>query len=585
MRRKLLVVPLLIACTLAVYAPVRHCDFVNFDDDAYVTANPHVRAGLTLDGVRWAFTNGDASLWQPVTWLSHMLDVQLFGLDPAGHHLVNVCLHVANGVLLLLVLYRMTGAFAASAMVAALFALHPLRVESVAWVAERKDLLSALFGLLALWAYADWVERPCPRRFALVVLCFALGLMAKPMLVTLPFVLLLLDYWPLGRFEQPPGGRAAAARLVAEKLPLMLLSLAASLVALFVARRGGAMVGLEHPLPARVANALVSYASYLGKTAWPADLAVLYPLPATWQPWQVAGASILVLGLTALALLAGRSHRYLPVGWLWFLGTLVPVIGLVQAGHQSLADRFTYLPHIGLFVAGVWGLQELAGRWSQRGPLLLGGGIVVLLILAVGSRRQLSHWKDTTELFAHTLAVTRGNWLAHNNLGEALARQGRVEEASAHFAEAVRLKPDYANGEFNLGLCFQVAGRTDEAVAHYERALRIDPSWLAAHVNLGLIVLSQGKVELAVDHLSQAVRLNPNSAKVHFNLGRAFGEQGDAAQAIAHYGEAVRLDPDFAEAHYSLASALAAEGRTLEAGTHFARAMKLRPEWAAQGTP
>jgi tetratricopeptide (TPR) repeat protein len=577
MKARLLVALLLVASTLVVYAPVAQYDFVNLDDDVYVTRNPSVRAGLTLEGVRWAFTNGHASLWHPLTWISHMLDVRLYGLEPGGHHLTNVYLHALNGVLLLLVLTQMTGAFWRSAAVATLFALHPLRVESVAWISERKDLLAALFGLLTLWAYAAYVKQPSRRRFALVTLCFALGLLAKPMLVTLPFALLLLDYWPLGRFAQGTDGRRTFPWLLLEKLPLVVLGLGASVVAFFVALRGGAVQGLEYSVGARVSNALVSYARYVEKTLWPVDLAVFYPLPHAWAPWQVVGAVWLLLGITALAVAGGRLHRYLPVGWLWFLGTLVPVIGLVQAGRQSMADRFTYLPHVGLFVAVVWGLSDVCPRGSRREPLLLGVGVIVVALLAIGSRWQLAYWKDSPTLFEHAVAVTDGNWFAHNDLGEALASQGKLEEATAHFFEALRLKPDYANAEFNLGLSLEVAGRTDDAVAHYERALSLDPSWLGAHVNLGRILLSQGKVDLAIDHLTEAVRLQPDSPKAHFNLALASSQRGDASAAIAHYIQALRLEPDFAEAHYQLAMLLAGQGRILEAGPHFARAWELRP--------
>ena len=525
-RPALLAVALLIGSVLTVYWPVLGFDFINLDDDLYVTANPRVRAGLTPANVLWAFSSTRAPLWHPLTWLSHMADCQLYGLAPAGHHVTNLVLHVANAVLVFLVFRRMTGAVWRSAVVAGLFALHPLRVESVAWVAERKDVLSAFFCLLALWSYAAYVERPGARRFGLVALCLVLGLLAKPMLVTLPFLLLLLDYWPLGRL-----GRA---RVILEKLPLVAAAAVVSVVTIEVARRREVLASLETvALEARLANGAVSYARYVAKTLWPVRLAVFYP-PESWLAWQVAGAALLLGGISAVAIAAARRRPYLPVGWFWFVGTLVPVIGLVQAGVQAMGDRFTYLPQIGLFVVVAWGVHDILLDGPGRARVLAGCGVLTLLMLAAASRQQLGYWQNSSTLFTHALAVTTGNWLAHINLGAALVEQGRTEEAMAHFAAALRLKPGLPEAESNLASLLVRQGKTSEAIPHFAAALRAKPDYAVAHYNLALVLEDLRQTAAAVSHYQRAVTLDPQFADAHFNLARLLDRLGRRSHAMRH---------------------------------------------------
>jgi tetratricopeptide (TPR) repeat protein len=556
-RRTRPIAVLLALATLLAYWPVVHCGYLNLDDDLYVTANPAIWGGLTFAGARWALTATHAGLWHPLTWLSHMLDVQLYGANPAGHHATNLLLHVANVVVLLLVLVRTTGALWPSAAVAALFALHPLRVESVAWVAERKDLLSGLFGLTTIWAYARYAERPDPGRYALVAVSLALGLMAKPMLVTLPLVLLLLDRWPLRR--------GTSLRLVVEKMPLLALAGAAGLMEMVAAQRAGAVGHLARfPLEARLANALVSYARYLGKTVWPSGLAVFYPYPSAWPAPQLAGAAVLLLAVTVLAIVQMRRRPYLLVGWLWFLGMLLPVSGVVQAGSQAMADRFTYLPQIGLFVMAAWGGRDLLARWPVPPPALAACAVTLLLALGGATWRQVGYWHDSTRLFTHALEVTSGNWLAHNNLGDALAREGKLEEATRQFTESVRLEPSNPDAHYNLGVVLHRQGHPAEAIAHYREAVRLAPDHPNAHSNLGVALLDVDEVEQAIGELQQAFLMHPD-AGTHFNLGLALARQGRTDEAIEHYREAVRLQPDFGEARQHLADALASQAKTEEA--------------------
>jgi Flp pilus assembly protein TadD len=556
-RRAAPIAVLLALVTLLAFWPVVQCGWLNLDDDLYVTANPAIWGGLTLAGARWAFTTGHAALWHPLTWLSHMLDVQLWGPDPAGPHATNLLLHVTNAVLLLLLLVRTTASLWPSAAVAALFALHPLRVESVAWVAERKDLLCGLFALTTIWAHVRWAERPSPGRYALVALSLALGLMAKPMLVTLPLVLLLLDRWPLER--------GTSLRLVAEKLPLLALAAGAALMEMVAAGRAGAVGHLARfPLEARLANALVSYARYVGKTVWPSGLAVFYPYPSAWPAWQLAGAAVLLVGVTTLAVVQRRRRPYLLVGWLWFLGMLFPVSGVVQAGSQAMADRFTYLPLIGLFVMAAWGGQDLLARWPVRPWLLAVSASAVLLALGGSTRRQVGYWHDSTRLFTHALEVTSGNWLAHNNLGAALTRQGRLDEAAQHFAESVRLEPSNPDAHYNLGVVLQQQGRSAAAIEHYRAALRLAPDRPNVHTNLGVALLDGGEVEQAVAELQQAFVLRQD-AGTHFNLGLALARAGRTDEATLHFREAVRLAPDFGAAREHLAGALALQAKGEEA--------------------
>jgi tetratricopeptide (TPR) repeat protein len=579
----------LIAGNLIVYASLGHHGFVSFDDGDYVSENPIVAQGLTWHGVSWALTTGHASNWHPLTWLSHMLDVQLYGLNPGLHHLTNLLFHIANTLLLFGLLHRMTRALGRSAFVAGLFAVHPLHVESVAWVAERKDVLSTMFGLLALWAYVAFARRPGPYRYLLVLLLFALGLMAKPMLVTLPFVMLLLDFWPLGRLALAPNPAVrsgpfrswlALGVLVREKLPLLALAVASSFVTFIVQRRGGAVMGLDAiPLNLRAANALVSYVAYIGKMLWPARLAVFYPYVRSLPEWWVALACLGLVAVSVAVLWMGPRHPYLPVGWFWYLGTLVPVIGLVQVGSQPIADRYTYVPLIGLFIIVAWGVPDLLIRWPLGRLALPAAASLVISACAITAWAQLQTWDSSTALWAHALEVTTGNNLAYNNLGNALAKQGKFNDAIAQYSEALRIKPDYAFAHNNLGRVLANQGRVNEAIEHYSEALRIEPDYADAHNNLGIVLAGQGKLDEAIAQYSMAFRTKPDFADAHNNLGIALAKVGRADAAILEFLEAVRIKPDYPEAHNNLGVVLASRGRVNEAISQYSEALRIKPDY------
>ena len=577
----------LIAANLIVYASLQHHGFVNFDDGDYVGENPMVARGLTWHGVSWAFTTGYASNWHPLTWLSHMLDVQLYGLNPGPHHLTNLLFHIANTLLLFGLLHRTTGALGRSAFVAGLFAVHPLHVESVTWVAERKDVLSTLFAMLTLWAYVAFTRRPSLHRYLAVFLLFALGLMAKPMLVTLPFVMLLLDFWPLGRLAPAlPASRPAPSRgraiwvLVREKVPLLALTVVSSIVTFVVQRRGGSVMSLDAiPLGVRAANALVSYVAYTGKMLWPARLAVFYPYVRPLPGWWVAGASLGLLAVSVAVLWLGPRHPYLPVGWFWYVGTLVPVIGLVQVGSQPIADRYTYVPLIGLFIVVAWGVSDLAIRRPLgRVALPIAAG-VVLLACAITARAQLQNWESSKALWEHALAVTTGNNVARNNLGNVLAKQGEFDDAIVQYSAALRIKPDYAFAHNNLGRVLANQGRISEAIEHYSAALRIEPDYADAHNNLGIVLAGQGKLDEAIAHYSRALRAKPDFADAHNNLGIALAKAGRADEAIHEFLEAVRIKPDYPEAHNNLGVVLVSKGRVGEAISQYSEALRLKPDY------
>src|SRR5208337_3141021 len=590
-RWKIIACIFLVVATLATYGDLRTHQFINFDDNIYVTDNPPVQDGLTLKGLSWAFTSLHAGFWIPLTWLSFMVDSQLFGLHPGGYFLTNLLFHLANALLLFGWLLRTTRAPGRSFLAAALFALHPLHVESVAWATERKDVLSTFFWLLTMWAYVWYAERPRLGRYALILVCFCLGLMAKPMLVTLPGALLLLDYWPLGRLSLGPAAAAASPQpgpgvtlkhLAWEKAPLFALAALFSMVTFFAEEEFGAVTSLQNiALTSHLANALVAYVSYLGKMFWPARLAVLYPLPGHHLPlWQAPAAGLALAALSLLALRQARRQPYLLVGWLWYLGTLLPVIGLVQVGVQAMADRFTYVPSIGLFLGVVWGMADLAARWRAPRFLLPVGAGVVLAALMICTWVQVSYWRDSVSLYEHTLQVTRGNPIIRNNLGIALAAQGKTDQAIAQYDEALRLKPDYAEAHNNLGIALDAQDKMDQAIAHYDEALRLKPDYAEAHNNLGIALEAQGKLDQAIAHYEEGLHLNPAYAGAHNNLGLALAAQGKLDQAVAHYAEALRLNPDLAKTHNNLGLALAAQGKTDQARAHYAQALRLNPDYA-----
>lgn len=587
---------LLALATMVVYLPALNNGFVNYDDPDYVTANPEVRAGLTVKGVAWAFSSGHADNWHPLTWLSHMLDCELFGPHPVPAHAVNVAFHAANAVLLFLWLNAITGFAGRSWLVAALFALHPLHVESVAWVAERKDVLSTFFFLLTLLAYCRYagsvvIEGGCARRadrgpapfprqrllYSVAVVAFALGLLSKPMLVTTPFVLLLLDFWPLGRITPGGAGRPGVLRrLILEKVPFVLLSIVASVVTLIVQQRGGA-ISEAVPLGARVANAFVSLARYLRKTVWPTDLAVFYPHPGTWPAAAVVGAVFVALALTVLALLRWRREPWLAVGWFWFVGTLVPVIGLVQAGMQSLADRYTYIPLIGVLVAAVWFISEQMRRWP--GGLRIGGGAGACVLLACSALtvRQLGVWRNSETLFTHAIAVTKDNFLAHNNLGAHYATLGHVDREIAEYRKSLTIKPGFLEALNNLASALCTQRQFAEALPLYERALTQVPGKVEIRINLANALQELGRFEEAIEQYQTALRLEPGNPAIHNQLGVTCAKLGQMDRAIQHFQEAIRQRPTDAEPQANLGNVYVLREDWPQAARAYARALELRP--------
>jgi len=559
----LLVYIALALATLIVFQQVRLNGFVNYDDGIYVTENPNVKSGITAKSVLWALGAPHMGHWHPLTWLSHMLDCQLFGLNPTGHHITSLLFHIANMLLLFWVLKEMTDAVWPSAFVATAFALHPIHVESVAWVAERKDVLSGLFWFLTITAYIQYAKRPGIVRYLMVFLCLSLGLMAKSMLITLPFVLLLLDFWPLGRIQSSRQSRTKPSKqiesqrvnfqssslrhLIIEKLPLFILVLAFCAMAFVAQRTAGAVVQTEtSPLDLRIDNALVSYIRYILKMIYPARLAVLYPFLGDRMPkWQPPLSLLLLIIISALVLYtARRRRRYLITGWFWYLGTLAPVIGLVQTGSQAIADRYTYLPSIGFFIIVAWAVPELLAKWRYRKIILTASMLAVLWVLSVCTVFQLRHWRSSITLFEHTAKVTKNNHIAYDNLGCALAQQHRLDEAVENFTKALRIKHDFDGAHNNLGCALLQQGKFAPAVAHFEQALRINSNFASAHKNLADALFQHGSFTKAAAHYKKALQIKSDFVSVHARLAYALEAMGDFDQAVEHYTEALQAEPD-----------------------------------------
>ncbi|MGA3284793.1 MAG: tetratricopeptide repeat protein [Verrucomicrobiota bacterium] len=610
------------------FYPAINNDFVSYDDKAYVAENAHVQPGLTWEGIKWAFRSSTASNWHPLTMMSHMIDCQLYGLHPWGHHLTNVLLHTANTLLLFMVLSRMTGATWRSLVVAGLFGLHPLQVQSVAWIAERKNVLSTLFWMLTLLCYAKAVASgqwpvtrtgtaPAPIRsrvtchpslfYWLALLFFTLGLLSKPMLVTLPCVLLLLDYWPLERWKHESIGK-----LLVEKVPFLLLSGLASVVTIMVQKSGGGVATLEKlPFSLRLENALVSYGRYLGKLFWPENIAVLYPYPRGWPASVVLWSSLMLLGVSILVVALRRQRPYLPMGWFWFVGTLVPVIGLVQVGEQSMADRHMYVPMIGMLILVAWGLPELIGRWRYGTVVLSTSAAASAILCLFITRQQIGYWKDAETLFRRDLAVTGDNRTAHYELGTALdkkgnldgafyqlqetlklepdnvytlyalgfvaTKKGQLDEAIQFFQEALKLKPDYADAHYSFGVALGKKGRLNEAISQYQEVLRLDPDYFGVHNNLGVAFARKGQLDEAIGQFQAALKLDPKDVGALYNVGLAFYRKGQLDEAIASFRKALELKPDNADAHNNLGLALSKKGRLDEAISQFQEALRLDP--------
>jgi tetratricopeptide (TPR) repeat protein len=598
----------LVAATIIAYAPARYCSFVNFDDTDYVSGNNIVKSGLTIKGVVWAFTTRYAANWHPLTWLSHMLDIQLFGLNPGPEHLTNVFFHLGSTLALFWALFQMTELPAPSAIVAAFFAVHPLHVESVAWISERKDVLSTFFCMLTVCVYIQYVRRTQRGLYWAVLGLFAAGLMAKPMLVTLPFVLLLFDFWPLGRwsFSNP----TVLPKLLVEKLPLLIMSLISSAVT--VVAQQGALVGLDRvPIVDRFPNAFVAYFMYVKKLLWPSDLAVLYPLPITPPGWWIFAA----LGIAFISIFAvwiAQRRPYVFVGWFWYLGTLVPVIGLVQVGKQAYADRYSYVPSIGLLLILVFGCYDLVHRIPAAKTAAVAFASLAIFGCVDLTRQQLGYWLTSETLWTHALAVTSSNASAHVNVGSYLEKEGKLTEAISHYREALRLEPDFGIAQSHLGSALEKTGQLDEAIYHYDkaiqngsepaewdfnlgnalakagkvdrlddavryltRALQVKPDFPEARNALGICYLTKGQLEKAVSEFSEATRLKPDYASAHNNLATTLGELGRTEQAIHEFSEAVRLDPNYVDAHDNLGILFARAGRIPDAIAHFTTALRL----------
>jgi Flp pilus assembly protein TadD len=586
-RLSLMICLLLALSTLLIFARTGWHEFLFYDDNLYVTENQMVQGGLSWKGLVWAFTTMHAVNWHPLTWLSHMLDVQLFGLHPGAHHIVNVLFHAANAVLLFLLFTRMTGEQWRSAFVAALFALHPLHVESVAWVAERKDVMSVFFGLLTIRAYVRYAERPAPSRYAGVILFFVLSLLSKPMFVTMPFLLLLLDYWPLcrvdGRFKLPgePACTQPAVtikRLLLEKAPLLVLSAASSVVTMLAQKRGNAIA--DDPslsLGIRLANAAVGYVRYLGKTFWPQSLSVFYPHPGPSLPaWQAIVSSLVLLVITVLVLLRLRRSPWLAVGWFWFVGTLIPVIGLIQVGAQSIADRYTYFPLIGIFVMVAWGVPELLKGSRIDLRALRAISVLVIVVLAGLTWRQVGFWKNDETLFRHALSVTNDNCIALASLSEALLRKDDLENAYDYLQKTLKICPEDGQSWYNLGVLQKNRGDLLEAEYALREALRLKPGYTMAWSNLGAVYEASGRIPEAIDALLEAVRLEPDDASTRFNLGSLYGKAGRFSEAVEAYQEALRLKPDYAAAWNNLGIAYRGLGRISEAAIAFRKAAQIQ---------
>ncbi|MGD0813255.1 MAG: tetratricopeptide repeat protein [Verrucomicrobiota bacterium] len=612
----------LAAITFAVFGQTAGFGFVNYDDGRYVYENPVVAKGLTLKGMVWALTYGKIGHWHPLTWLTHMADCQIYGLWAGGHHLTNVALHALGAVLLLLALKELTGSLWRSAFVAAVFAIHPLRVESVAWIAERKDVLSGVFFMLTLWAYARYARQPSGGRYAAVVLAYALGLLSKNSLMTLPFVLLLLDWWPLRRVKQQRagGGKAGMAevgtpfwKLVKEKIPLFLLTVGSCAVSFLVPEK--VPDASKFRLPERLANAVVSYGVYLRQMVFPAGLANPYLFaPRSLPLWKV-GLVFVFLAVISIIVLRCRNRRpYFLVGWLWYLGMMVPAIGLIQLSYLAHADRYTYLPGIGLVLAGTWAVGDWSGGWKHRRAILGGLMGIVTGAMMVCAWKQTTYWKSGETLWVHTLDCTTDNFVAqynlgwalfqkgkteeaiahyrkaleinaqsaeaHYNLATALLRTGRVDEAIDHFQRALQIRPNDAEAHFNLGNALQQRGRMAEAIAHYQEALELNPGDAKTQNNLGSVLCQNGRADEAMDHFQKALEINPGYADPHNNLGNIFLQKGGVDEAIDHFQKALRINPGYAEAHNSLGSALFQKGRVDEALVQFEDALRLNPNYA-----
>jgi len=588
---KIIISLILILAMIIAYGQVKNFDFVGYDDQDYVTENSQVQKGLTVESIVWAFTSFHSANWHPLTWLSHMLDFELYGLNPMGHHWTNLIFHMVNTILLFLVLKLMTGAIWRSAFVAALFALHPLHVESVAWVSERKDVLSTFFGLLTMGAYYRYTKASDVKNYLWVIIFFSLGLMAKPMLVTFPFVLLLLDFWPLNRFYYKDGYLLQSERvtqydfkrihrIILEKIPLFIPVVMSCALTFFAQKGEGAVQALGGlSLKNRIANALVSYVNYILKMFWPSKLAVFYPHPRDTLPaWQIVGAALLITCACFFAIKAAKKSPYIVMGLLWYLGTLVPVIGFVQVGAHAMADRYTYIPLIGLYIIVAWGVLDLFNKWHYRKIYLSVFTILILSALTAKTFFQIRHWKNSISLFEHAIKVTENNYKAHNNLATALEPID-LDRAIFHYKEALKINPKFATALSNLGLTLYHKGNYEEAVSYFTKALKINPQKIDTRMDLANILFLQEKPEKAISQYREILKIDHENANAHYNLAYILSAQKKIDQAEYHYKETLKINPEYEKAHYNLGNIKLKQGNLKEAFTHFGEAIKIKPDY------
>jgi len=567
----LLIYAALAAASFITFSPLFHCEFINYDDNVYVIENDYVQAGLTSQSILWAFSAPRNSFWHPLTMLTHMLDCELFGLNPRWHHFTSLLIHTANTLLLFALLKNMTGAVWRSTFVAAVFALHPLHVESVAWIAERKDVLSTLFWLLTMAAYVRYVRRRSIKWYLATLLFFAMGLMAKPMLITLPFVLLLLDYWPLNRL-----GR----RAILEKIPFLALAAVFSTITFFSQKSEGAL-GLVLPLYIRFANAAISYLTYIEKMFWPSGLAVFYPHQTDKiSLWYAAVAAVLLIAISAWVLRCAGRRKYLVFGWLWYLGTLVPVIGLVQVGSFAMADRYTYVTLTGLFIMIAWGLNDLAAVLPYRKIILTLSAVAALSALAVCTRSQLRHWQNSVALFEHALKVTADNDVMNSSLALEMASQGKFEQALVYYQQAIRINPQLAEAHHNMSVTLSSLGRYDEAVSHCREAIRLKPDYFKAYNTLGIALSYQQKYDEALNCFNKSLQIKPDYAEAHNNIGAVLRLLGKNEQAADHFQRALQLKPNYPDAYYNLGSIFELQGKTDQAADCYRKALQINPRHA-----
>jgi len=566
---------------LAVYGQLHDYQFITLDDPTYVKENPHIREGLTLNGMYWSLTSVYSSNWHPLSWLSHMIDVELYGMDAGRHHMTNIIFHILNSLLLLYTLIRFTGNLWQSSVVAALFALHPINMEVVAWVSQRKTLLCFFFWLLALWSYQGYVKRPGMGRYLSALLFFIFGMMSKQAIVVFPLVLMLLDYWPLARYQsdKPDSamGRSGIFRaLIKEKIPFFVIAFAGSILTYFAQKSGGAVTSFDIlPLNVRITNALLSYSTYLGKAFWPHKLAILYPYPDSIPVWCVGVSTVLLGFITYCAIKTARRHPYFIVGWLWYLLILIPVIGIVQIGIQAMADRYASVPLIGIFIVLAWGFSEVSRAWDHRKLKLAALAITSLFVLMTATFKQAQTWRNSVTVFEQALSISTDNYLAYNNMGFAFSSQNRIDDAITQYAVALKLKPDYADARFNLGVALFVKGKYSEAVDQFARAFQIDPYNIKTLNNLGAAMTKLGRVAEAIQHYKAALRIDPEYTDAHRNLANTLFESGEYLKAMRQYRSVIRIDPSDEHAHNNLGIILIKLGKTDDAVYHFSKALRI----------